>query len=183
MRKLAERTSTETKEIAGRITAIQEQVGTVVTAMQAGSAEVERSAAQGEQARAALESILGVVQDTTTQAQEIGRAVAGMRASAERVGGAVEGMAAVSEQTAAGAEEVAASTEEQTAGVQEMSAGSQHLAQLAADLQTVVARFHLEEEPGPTVTVTAAPVQRRRGADWADAGPTSPDRPRRMIGA
>lgn len=177
VRKLAERTSGETKEISARITGIQGQVAEVVTAMQAGSAAVERTATQGAEARVALESILGVVEETTTQAREIGRPVTGMRAGAERVGGAVEGMAAVSEQTAAGAEEVSASTEEQMAGVQEMAAGAQHLAHLAADLQAVVARFQLEEGSGHTAA--SEPVQRRRTADWA-AGAGAEDRTLRV---
>ena len=44
VRKLAERTSSETKEIAARISAIQQQTAEVVAAMQAGSSKVEQSA-------------------------------------------------------------------------------------------------------------------------------------------
>ncbi len=167
VRKLAERTSAETKEIGARIAGIQGQVADVVAAMEASGAEVERTATQGAQARAALESILGVVEETAGQAHEIGRAVAGMRVGAERAGGAIEGMAAVSEQTAAGAEEVSASTEEQTAGVQEMAAGAQRLAQLAADLQATVARFRLDDvDAGRADQTATAPIQRRRADDW-----------------
>jgi len=167
VRKLAERTSAETKEIGARIAGIQGQVADVVAAMEASGVEVERTATQGAQARAALESILGVVEETAGQAHEIGRAVAGMRAGAERAGGAIEGMAAVSEQTAVGAEEVSASTEEQSAGVQEMAAGAQRLAQLAADLQATVARFRLDDVDAGWADQTAtAPVQRRRADDW-----------------
>ncbi len=188
VRKLAERASNETKEITARIAAIQQQVAEVVAAMAAGSREVEQSATLGQQARAALEGILGVVEETNRQAGAISAAVTQMggsvqavstatervsavaaqteqatvqmRAGTERVGRAMESIAAVSEQSAAGAEEVSASTEEQSASVQEMSAGAQELAALANGLQEVVGRFKLELG----ATRDAAPDDLRRAA-------------------
>ena len=165
VRKLAERSSAETKEITARIGAIQAQVAEVVAAMQAGSAAVEQSAALGQQAGAALESILGVVEETTAQARAIGGAVTQMRAGTEAVSGTMEGIAAVSEQSAAGAEEVSASTQEQSASVQELSAGARELAAQAAMLQEVVARFTLAE--AGTVRMDADAEGRR--ADGAPA--------------
>jgi|GEM_PF-2267413 len=171
VRKLAERASSETKEITQRIAAIQQQVAEVVQAMAVGSSEVEKSATLGRQARAALESILGVVEETHTQAAAItsavGKMTAGvaavraasehvasiaaetaqaagqMRQGALRVQGSVESIAAVGEQSAAGAEEVSASTEEQSASAEQMSAGAQELAALAAGLTELVGRFTL----------------------------------------
>ena len=155
VRKLAERSSAETKEITARIGAIQARVAEVVAAMQAGSAAVARSATLGRQAGTALEGILGVVEETTAQARAIGGAVAQMRAGAEAVSGTMEGIAAVSEQSAAGAEEVSASTQEQTASVQELSAGARELAAQAATLQAVVARFTLAEAGTTRMSVDA----------------------------
>jgi len=172
VRKLAERAGAETKEITARIGAIQQRVADVITAMEAGSGAVEQSALLGEQARAALESILGGVAETNAQARAIGGAVTRMsgsveavdtasahvaavarqtveatehmRASAERVGAAIESGAAVSEQSAAGAEEVSASTQEQSAGVQEMAEGAQRLAEVSRGLREMVGRFVLD---------------------------------------
>jgi len=166
VRKLAERSSTETKEITARIGAIQAQVADVVVAMQAGSAAVEQSATLGQQAGAAIEGILGVVEETMAQARAIGGAVTQMRAGTEAVSGTMEGIAAVSEQSAAGAEEVSASTQEQTASVQELSEGARELAAQAATLQEVVARFTLAEaatahtgaDAGRRVAGTQAPT-------------------------
>ena len=180
VRKLAERSSNETKEITGRIAAIQRQVAEVVRAMAAGSSEVEKSATLGRQAGEALTGILGVVEETNSQAAAIITAVHDMTASvtavegavehvaevavsttqaagemrqgALQVEGSVESIAAVSEQSAAGAQEVSASTEEQTASVEEMSAGAQNLATLAGDLQSLVARFTLDARTNTPVT-------------------------------
>ena len=172
VRKLAERSSNETGEIAARIGAIRQQVGEVVQAMAASSGEVEQSAGLGRQAGEALGSILRVVEETNAQAAAItttvGRMTASvgavsaasdqvahiaaetaqaaeqMREGAQRVQGAVESIAAVSEETAAGAEQVSASTEEQSASAEEMSAQAQELAALATGLQELVGRFTLE---------------------------------------
>ena len=196
VRKLAERTSNETKEIAARIQAIQRQTSEVVTAMQAGSAKVEQSVELGEQARSALHDILSVVEDTTQQAQAISGAVQrmtasvgsvsstaqhistittetvqatqSMRVAAEHMAGVMESIAAASEQSAAGAEEVSASTEEQTAGTQEMAAGAQRLASLATDMRGLVDQFVLShEDDANRPPVNVAP--RRRETDWKTA--------------
>ena len=173
VRKLAERSSAETKEITARIEAIQKQVAEVVAAMGDGSREVAASATLGRQAEAALDQILRVVGETAGQAVNIRTAVEQMRSNvtavsaavakggtagertavaatemekeAERVQRAMEAIAAVSEETAAGAEEVSASTEEQTAGIEEMGAEAHELATLASQLKDSVARFTLEE--------------------------------------
>ncbi len=175
VRKLAERASGETKEITQRIGEIQAQVAEVVRAMEAGSAEVERSATLGEQARTALHSILGVVEETDAQTREISGALSQMAASVEavraatgrvsavsgQIAEAIEGIAAVSQQSAAGAEEVSASTEEQTASVEEMAAGAQDLARTAATLQALVERFVLERSAAVAVA-TPTPTEPRR---------------------
>ncbi len=192
VRKLAERSSSETKEITGRITAIQAQVREVVAAMQAARAAVEESAALGGQTQGALDSIVTVVGGTQAQvtrisaanenvahnvklitglarsqnqvAEETAQATETMRARSERVERAIESIASASEQSAASAEEVSASTQEQTAGVEEMNAGVQELAALAARLRAAVGAFELEA--GQAVVEVDQPVQRRRHTDW-----------------
>jgi len=172
VRKLAERARGETKEITQRINAIQQQIAEVVRAMGSGSSEVEHTVVLGRQARAALQSILGVVEETNEQASSITDAVGQMTASvaavqaaaehvariatetaqaaghmrqgAERVQAAVRSIAEVSEATASGAAEVSASTQEQTAGVEEITAGAQELATLATGLEKLVKRFTLD---------------------------------------
>ena len=67
VRKLAERAGNETKEITARIRAIQRQVAEVVAAMEAGSSAVEQSVTLGSRPAAALQSILGVVEETNSR--------------------------------------------------------------------------------------------------------------------
>jgi methyl-accepting chemotaxis protein len=192
VRNLAERASRETKEITQRIGAIQRKVGDVVRAMQVGSSEVEKSATLGRQAGDALSSILGVVEETHTQAAAISAAVrkmtvgiaavnasaahvamvaaetaeaAGqMRQGALRVQGSVESIAAVGEQSAAGAQEVSASTEEQSASVEQMSAGAQELAALATGLKELVERFTLDGAEAATPVGAKQSMRSKRAA-------------------
>jgi methyl-accepting chemotaxis protein len=173
VRKLAERSSGETKEIARRIGSIQQRVGEVVAAMQSASTAVTQTADLGERTRATLEHIVEVVEGTRAQVDHIttanealtrntallkeraaersvitaetGKAAAAMRMQADQVGHGIEGTAAVSEQSAASAEEVSASTEEQTASVEEMHAEAAELASLASSLKEMVGQFKLDQ--------------------------------------
>ncbi len=186
VRKLAERSSNETKEIAQRIAAIQRRVTEVVAAMQQASNAVSETATLGEQTRTTLQHIVEVVEGTRAQVERItaanadlarntnllkeraaersritetmGQAAVEMRGAAEQVTHEIEGTAAVSEQSAASAEEVSASTEEQTASVEEMTASAQELANLAAGLSELVAQFTLEAQEGTPSNVRAMRV-------------------------
>jgi methyl-accepting chemotaxis protein len=192
VRKLAERSSNETKEIAERIRSIQQQVTDVVAAMHTASAAVSETAIFGEQTRATLRNIVTVVDGTRDQVQSIssatddmGRQVGKvnelgrkrneladgmkqvtevMRERCEQLRRTVESSAAVSEESAASAEEVSASTQEQTAGVEEMTAGAQELAALAAGLTELVGRFSLDASTSQPQAVSAKKVRSARVA-------------------
>ncbi len=143
VRKLAERSSNETKEITGRIAAIQQQVADVVLAMAVGSSEVEKSAVLGQQAGEALTSILGVVEETNAQASAItaavGRMTAGVAAVHTAAVPAAEHVARVAAETARAAgemrrsaeqvhgsvESIAAVSEQSAAGAEEVSASTE----------------------------------------------------------
>jgi methyl-accepting chemotaxis protein len=172
VRKLAERSSSSTKEIGGLIKAIQKTVSEAVTAMNDGAKEVEtgvlmagkagealaaiQQAAQAvnEQAEqaaaaakqmsssanelvAAVDSVSAVVEENTAATEE-------MAASSSEVSQAIESIASVSEENSAAVEEVSASAEEMTAQVEEVSASAAELANLAKQLQGVVALFKLK---------------------------------------
>jgi methyl-accepting chemotaxis protein len=173
VRKLAERSSSETKQIAGRIQSIQQQVADVVTTMHTANSVVTETAQLGEQTRATLRDIVTVVDGTRTQMLSIsaaneamGRQVGdvnamartrnqiadstkqatdAMRTFSEELIHRIQGTAAVSEESAASAEQVSASTQEQTAGVAQMNSGAQELAGLAVGLTQLVSRFALLE--------------------------------------
>jgi methyl-accepting chemotaxis protein len=192
VRKLAERSSRATKEIAALIGQVQHGTEEAVAAMKAGAEEVEHGSELATQAGASLDAINNSVAATkqaveriTASVEAMSKASSGvMAASAEiatiayetndaagrmtsaagTVAGAVESIAAISEENSASAEEVSAATEEMSAQAEEVVASTESLAGLAANLDEVVARFVLEAAQGGAAPRNA--VERRRASDW-----------------
>jgi methyl-accepting chemotaxis protein len=171
VRKLAERSSTSTKEIGGLIRGIQLTVSEAVAAMQAGSQEVEHGLARASEAGVALDSILKSATAVTQQAEQAAVAAQQMSASAAELVTAVdsvsavveentaateemaagssevtqeiENIASVSEENSAAVEEVSASTEEMNAQVAEVSLSAKSMEEMAQGMKNLVARFKL----------------------------------------
>jgi methyl-accepting chemotaxis protein len=171
VRKLAERSSRATKEIAALIAQVQTGTEQAVKAMTAGAAEVEHGSELAAQAGASLDAINNSVAATkqaveriTASVEAMSKASSGvMAASAEiatiayetndaagrmtsaagTVAGAVESIAAISEENSASAEEVSAATEEMSAQAEEVVASTESLAGLAVNLEALVARFRI----------------------------------------
>ncbi len=188
VRKLAERASSSTREIAQLVAQVQKETQEAVAAIQRGMREVESGSALAEEAGVALQNILSSVQSAAGQVTHIAYAVSQMEGASQRVVGAVdsvstaieesraateemaassrqvsaamEKVAAVSEETSASAEEVSASTEETSAQVQQMVAQAQTLAAMAEELQAAVSQFQVGRE--------ADVIMRRRRDDWGE---------------
>jgi methyl-accepting chemotaxis protein len=171
VRKLAERSSSATKEIGTLITGIQKTVADAVNAMDEGAREVEKGSAKAVEAGEALQSILEAAEKVNAEAIQAAEAsnamsknsdelVASMdtvsavveentasteqmAAGSSEVTTAIESIASISEENSAAVEEVSASAEEMTAQVQEVGASAKSLADMAEALQQVVQRFKL----------------------------------------
>jgi methyl-accepting chemotaxis protein len=171
VRKLAERSSTATKEIGGLIRSIQSTVNEAVAAMSESAKEVETGVVRANQAGTALESIteaaeavyqqasqaakaadqmksavselVGVVESVSAVVEENTAATEEMSANASEVTQAIENIASVSEENSASVEEVSASAEEMSAQVAEVSNSARSLEEMAQALQDVVSKFKL----------------------------------------
>jgi methyl-accepting chemotaxis protein len=173
VRKLAERSAGSIKQIGSIINAIQTAVNDAVTAMQAGSLEVEIGVDSANRTNTALADILNAAQAVSKQAaltgaaadkmsklsddlvssvdsvsavvEENEAATRKMSENSEHVTQSVESIAAISEENSASIEEVSASTEEVTAQVEEVSASAHTLSGLARELESLVNRFKLTD--------------------------------------
>jgi methyl-accepting chemotaxis protein len=191
VRTLAERSSRATKEIAALIGEVQSETNAAVKAMAIGAGEVATGAELAEQASGALKEIRqlaatrNVVLDdviasveeirvSSTQvvdatdgiariAAETNAASTSMSAAADLVAQSVQSIAAISEENSASAEEVSAATEEMSAQAEEVVASAATLAEMARQLDEVVARFRLTSADA---AMPANVVQRRRASDW-----------------
>jgi methyl-accepting chemotaxis protein len=171
VRKLAEKSAISTKEIGGLIRGIQKTVDEAVEAMNQGVEEIDRGLKQASGAGETLNNILTAADAVNQQAQQASQATQTMNksalllvqsmesvsavveentaateqmtASSNEVSQAIENIASVSEENSAAVEEVSASTEEMSAQVEEVSASSETLAEMAHQLQAVVASFKI----------------------------------------
>ncbi len=187
VRKLAERSSSATKEIGTLIRGIQATVSDAVTAMEESAREVETGVSRADQSGQALNDILSAAQAVLSQAEEAANAAAKMSSASDElvasmdsvsavveentaateemaagsneVTQAIENIASVSEENSAAIEEVSASAEEMSAQVEEVTASAQSLAEMAQTLQQVVARFKLDTAEKVTRQSTPPPVE------------------------
>ena len=172
VRKLAERSGRATKEIASLIAEVQRGTSDAVAAMSAGAKEVEtglvvgqrgaQSAAEIREATrlrdagagtlyAVLDEIARVAKEVIAASDDIARVVEGtaagasqMASSSDLVTRSISSIAAVSEENSAAAEEVSAATEEMSAQAEEVVASAATLADMASQLDALVAKFVLE---------------------------------------
>jgi len=176
VRKLAERSSKATGEIAELISSIQQMTTHAVEAMDRSSREVADGTQLANEAGVALKGIQEAVVGIVRQIEEMSAATQRMSSSSSEVIKAIENVAAVTQQTSAAAEEmsaastevsqqieqtaavseenaaaseeVSATTEEQSAAVEELTASAEELSTMAQELQEVVSRFKLDDGHG-----------------------------------
>ena len=173
VRKLAERSSRATKEIATLIAEVRSVTDAAVAAMQANSQEVQAGSQLARRSGEALAEIAASVNDTTSAVARITAAVEGMSSASSTVvdamdrieelatansrgadqmatqsgdvSMAVESIAAVSEENSASAEQVSAATEELSAQATEVVTSATSLAAMAARLDELLGAFHFAE--------------------------------------
>ena len=173
VRKLAERVTEATKEIASLIDNVQKGVTESIKATEDGTTEVSEGAQLTEEAGKALKQIMVSVDSVAQQIEQISAAAEEVSASSDEmvktietvssvveqnsaateqmaansteVTKAVEGVANITRENSAATQHVSAAAEEMSAQVQEVVASSQSLSQMARDLQEVVSTFTIDD--------------------------------------
>ncbi|MBK7632407.1 MAG: HAMP domain-containing protein [Ignavibacteriales bacterium] len=131
VRKLAERTTKATKEIATMIKQIQKDTSGAVESMQQGTEEVEAGKALAEKAGKSLQEIIhGAEQvvDIVTQ-----------------VAAASEEQSSASEQISKNIESISSVTQESASGIQQIAHASEDLNRLTLNLQELIAQFKVDQ--------------------------------------
>ena len=132
VRKLAERTSTATKEIAEMIKKIQTDTTDAVVSMEAGTKEVNEGIRLADDAGNALSEIVEVFHRVTEKVAQIAAASEQQAASSEQISKNVEAISSVTHETASGIQEIARTAED--------------LNRLTESLQTLTGRFKLSSD-------------------------------------
>lgn len=129
VRKLAERTTKATKEIAGMIKKIQGETVGAVNAMDQGTQKVDEGMKLADKAGASLKEIVDISQRVTDMVNQIAAASEEQSSASEQISKNVEAISAVTNQTATGTQQIAHAAED--------------LNRLTENLTQIVARFKL----------------------------------------
>jgi len=131
VRKLAERTTQATWEIAQMIESVQTETRMAVDDIESGMGHVATGVATTEKAGASLEAIIAAAKEVEQMISQITGAVTGQTSTAEQINSSVTQIAAIAHQSAA--------------GTRDSAKACQSLSNLAANLQKMVGRFKLDE--------------------------------------
>ncbi len=132
VRKLAERTTNATKEIAEMIKQIQQETKGAVESMDKGTLEVSRGKGLAEKAGEALTKIIGGTEEVVDVASQVAAASEEQSATSEQISKNVESISSVIQQSAAGTTQIARAAED--------------LNRLTNQLQHLVERFKLDNK-------------------------------------
>ena len=131
VRKLAERTTKATKEIAGMIKQIQKDTSGAVESMNRGTVEVEKGRLLAEQSSVSLKEII-------TGAEKVVDVVTQVAAASEE-------QSSASEQIAKNIEAISSVTQESAAGTQEIARAAEDLNRLTSNLQELLGQFTISD--------------------------------------
>ncbi len=132
VRKLADRTTKATEEIAQSIEAIQTETNEAVQRMDSGTAQVEQGVERAREAGDALSKIVSSAKDVAGKVQSIA-------ASAEE-------QSAAAEQVARNIESIQAVTRQASEGTSQAASAAASLSVKAEELQSLVGRFKLASQ-------------------------------------
>jgi methyl-accepting chemotaxis protein len=132
VRKLAERTTKATKEIATMIKSIQSDTSGAVASMDIGTKEVENGVEMALKAGEALKEIVNMVQNVSDMISQIATASEEQSAAIEQISTSIEAIASI--------------TKESATGTQQSSKACKELNRLVIDMTRLVGQFKLPEE-------------------------------------
>lgn len=134
VRKLAERTSKATGEIAGMITQIQKDTGHAVESIKSGTNEVQNGKGLVEKAGSSLEAIIKSTNEVVEVVTQVAAASEEQSTTAEQISRNIEAISSVTNETAS--------------GIQQMANASDDLNRLTEQLQNLISQFRLSSDPG-----------------------------------
>lgn len=132
VRKLAERTTTATKEISGMIGSIQTETSTAVDAMGAGIQKVDNGVRLANEAGEALSRIVDGIQNVTDMVRQIATSTEEQSATSDEISRNMDSIS-----------EVATANEEAIGGV---TGATDEMGGLAAELKQLVANFKVNNQ-------------------------------------
>ncbi len=131
VRKLAERTTKATKEIAAMIKQIQKDTEGAVISMHQGTVEVEKGKELADKAGQSLKQIINGAQEVADMSTQVAAASEEQSSAAEQISKNIEAISNV--------------TQESASGVQQIARAAEDLNRLTVNLQELISRFKIDE--------------------------------------
>ncbi len=156
VRKLAERTTKATNEIAQMIQRVQVETKTAVSAMEEGTQQVEQGVSFTAKAGESLQQIIRMSDAVGEMITQIATAAMEQSSATDEINGSMEAIAKL--------------VRESTAGVQQSAQACQGLSGLALDLQSMVGIFKVESAQGHGAPRRSRGSQAPRGERYLPAG-------------
>lgn len=141
IRKLAERSKDSSEEIADILHAIGDRTQSLSATLDASATDARASTSLAVSSGESFKSILGAVNQVSSQVQEVSAASEQMSASSQQIAASLEELARIAQTSAGHSQQVAAASEEQLASVEEVAGAAEQLRTLAGDLEVAVSRF------------------------------------------
>ncbi len=135
VRKLAERTTKATKEIASMIKQIQKDTEGAVASIEEGTVEVERGKELADKAGQSLRSIISGAEEVVNMSTQVAAASEQQSATAEQISRNIEAISSV--------------TSESSAGVQQIARAAEDLSRLTGNLQSHISNFKINGNNKP----------------------------------
>ncbi len=129
VRKLAERTTKATKEIAAMIKQIQKDTTEAVVSMQEGTAEVEKGKDLADKAGQSLEQIISGAVEVVDISSQVAAAGEEQSATAEQISRSIEAISTV--------------TGQNSSGIQQIARAAEDLNKLTDNLESLIGRFKI----------------------------------------
>jgi methyl-accepting chemotaxis protein len=146
VRKLAERTTKATKEIAGMIKKIQIETKGAVDSMGEGTKKVDQGILLADKAGVSLQEIVGISQKVGDMVSQIAAASEEQSSASEQISKNVEAISSVTNETASGTQQIARAAED--------------LNRLTENLQGLITRFTLTSGAATQATPTSSGVKK-----------------------
>lgn len=141
VRKLAEQSHSEAKQISELIERIQSDTGNVVLSMSEEKKEVALGSNVVQEAQIIFGEIDNMISEINTMAEKIQQITVQISDGSKEINTEIQGIDKVSKNTAGETQTISAATEEQAASMEEMSSSSQLLANLAQELSNAISKF------------------------------------------
>lgn len=143
VRKLAEQSANATKDIAGIITRMGDEINSAVTTVDQANKEVLKGKESALITQQGFKVIIEKLAGVKTGVEQIAVAVNETAKGTQTMVVSIENISSIAHKTSSNSETVAASSQEQSAGMYEINDNVVNLSNLAAEMMAVVSKFKI----------------------------------------